>query len=158
MATVPGVATGASFALTNLAGGPATVTSRLRSTPQSTTVNTAFGIPLQASVRDGQGNLLERGDGDVYGAGGAELGGASWRSEHGHGFERSGGVAAAPVLTAGTVAGSYTVTATVAGVAGTASFMLTNTAGAAAGIAATGGTGQSTTVNTAFGSPLPKSR
>src|SRR6202042_1793345 len=66
----------------------------------------------------------------------------------------AGGVAMAPALTANGVAGSYTVTATVTGVATGASFALTNTAGAAASIAATAGTPQSATVNTAFGAAL----
>ena len=122
-------------------------------TPQSTTVNTAFGIPLQASVQDGGGNLLSGGlvtfTWPASGAGGSFPGGQNTVT-----VSSISGVATAPVLTANTATGSYTATATVAGVAGAASFTLTNTAGAAAGIAATGGTAQSTAVNTAFGSPL----
>ena len=152
MATVPGVATGASFALTNLAGGPATVTAA-SGTPQSTTVNTAFGIPLQASVRDGQGNLLS-GVMVTFTVPGSGAGGSFPGGQNTVTVSSVAGVAAAPVLTANTVTGSYTVTATVAGVAGAGNFTLTNTAGAAAGIAATGGTAQSTAINTAFGSPL----
>jgi hypothetical protein len=53
-------------------------------------------------------------------------------------------------LTAGTVAGSFTVTATVAGVTSPASFSLTNTPGSPANLAAAGGTPQSATVATAF--------
>src|SRR5262249_51918216 len=56
-------------------------------------------------------------------------------------------------LTATTVAGSFSVSASCPGVATPAAFSLTNTAGAAANIAVASGTGQGATVNTAF-SPL----
>ena len=49
------------------------------------------------------------------------------------------GIATAPALTANGVAGSYTVTAAVAGVATPASFSLSNTAATAATVTATGG-------------------
>ena len=52
------------------------------------------------------------------------------------------GVATSTVFTAGSAAGTYTVKATVTGAAAPANFSLTNTAGAAANLAATGGTPQ----------------
>ena len=55
---------------------------------------------------------------------------------------------------ANTVTGTYAVTASVSGVGTPASFSLTNTAGAAAGIAVASGSPQSATVNTAFTNPL----
>ena len=55
---------------------------------------------------------------------------------------------------ANTKAGSYTVTASVAGVTTPAGFTLTNTPGAPASVAVVSGSGQSATVNTAFGAPL----
>src|SRR5205085_2330778 len=57
-------------------------------------------------------------------------------------------------VTANSTAGSYNVTASAPGVASPASFTLTNNPGAPATVAATSGGGQSTTVNTAFTSPL----
>src|SRR5436853_2777680 len=50
--------------------------------------------------------------------------------------------------------GSYTVTASVVGITGTASFSLTNTPGPPASINATSGTPQSTAINTPFPAPL----
>src|SRR5260370_41537943 len=75
------------------------------------------------------------------------------------------GVAQAPTLTANQKAGTFTVTASAPGDTD-AKFILTNLAGAAAGIAANQGTPQSAPVNTAylgfsalvtdaFGTPVP---
>jgi hypothetical protein len=66
----------------------------------------------------------------------------------------SNGIAIAPALTANSQAGSYTVTAAVAGVGTPASFSLTNLAGMPSSITAMAGTPQSTTVGTAFASAL----
>jgi hypothetical protein len=55
---------------------------------------------------------------------------------------------------ASSIAGTHTLTATATGVTGIASFTLTNTPDVPANIVATGGSGQSTTVNTAFASAL----
>ena len=67
-ASVAGVATAASFSLTNLAGTPASVTATA-GTPQSATVNTAFGTALQAVVKDGGNNLLSGVSVNVHRAG-----------------------------------------------------------------------------------------
>ena len=66
----------------------------------------------------------------------------------------SSGVATAPAFTANSQAGSYTVTASVVGVASLANFSLTNIPGAAANITTTAGTPQSAIVNTAFTTAL----
>src|SRR5205814_529120 len=66
----------------------------------------------------------------------------------------SSGIATAPAFTANTTAGSYTVTATTAGVGSPASFSLTNLAVPPSSITANAGTPQSTIVNTAFGTVL----
>jgi uncharacterized protein (TIGR03437 family) len=55
---------------------------------------------------------------------------------------------------AGSATGSYVVTASAAGVTGTASFSLTNTSPSSGAIIASGGTTQSATVATAFAIPL----
>src|SRR5262249_42623545 len=57
-------------------------------------------------------------------------------------------------FTANTQAGSYSVTASVAGVGTPASFSLANVAGAPAAITATGGNNQTPPVGSAFASPL----
>jgi hypothetical protein len=58
------------------------------------------------------------------------------------------------VFTAGTVAGAYTVTATLTGVAQPANFSLTNTAGAANAISVSSGSPQFAVFSTAFTLPL----
>jgi len=66
----------------------------------------------------------------------------------------STGLATSGVCTANTVAGAYHVTGAVSGVTSTASFSVTNTAGAATTIAVNAGDGQSATVGTAFATAL----
>jgi hypothetical protein len=61
------------------------------------------------------------------------------------------GVATSQIFTAGTVAGSYTVTATTSGATTPASFALTNNAGAPNAIAVFSGTPQNTVISTAYG-------
>ena len=63
------------------------------------------------------------------------------------------GVAISPAFSANTVAGSYTVTASVPGLS-TLNFNMTNTAGAAAHLYYHAGGSQATKVNTAFANPL----
>ncbi len=149
-ASVAGVTTPASFSLTNLAAGPASVTAT-GGTPQSATVNTAFTAALQAVVKDGSGNLLG-GVSVTFAApasgASAAFGGSATVTTN------TSGVATAPSLTANGQAGSYTVTASVAGVTTPASFSLTNLAGSPASVTATSGTPQSATVNTAFTAAL----
>jgi hypothetical protein len=64
------------------------------------------------------------------------------------------GTATSAVFTANGTKGSYSVTASVSGLAATATFTLTNTAGAPAAIAINGGNSQGTPILTAFASPL----
>ena len=64
------------------------------------------------------------------------------------------GVATAPVFTANTIAGSYTVTAAVGTHTTNPGFALTNQPGAAATVTASAGTPQTATVNTAFATNL----
>jgi hypothetical protein len=66
----------------------------------------------------------------------------------------SSGVATATFTANGIAGGPYIVIAAVAGVTTTAHFMLTNLAGAAASVQATGGTPQATTISTPFASAL----
>src|SRR5260370_4416869 len=134
-----------------VAGVPATITATA-GTPQSATVNTAFGIQLQATVKDSFNNPVSGATvtfaAPGSGASGTFAGGVTTATTN------ASGVATAAVFTANTSAGTYTVTASVSGVSTPANFSLTNLAGAAASITATAGTPQSAAVNTAFGTQL----
>ncbi len=149
MATVAGVATPAAFALTNTPGPTITVYS---GSGQSATIHTAFAAPLAALVRDASGSPIV----------GAPVAFAAPASGPGGVFTQgintvttnAQGVATSPVFTANAIAGTYNVTASVATAAAPATFVLTNTAGPPASIAATGGTPQSAKTGVAFAAPL----
>jgi hypothetical protein len=148
-ASVPGVATSAAFAMTNtgsgggsptvpgaptnlrivssVAGAPSSVVASA-GTPQSATVSTNFGSALQATVRDSSSNPV----GGVTVTFTAPASGATARfgsSATATAVTDAGGVATAPTLTANATVGSYTVSGSVSGVAGTAAFNLTNGSG-----------------------------
>ncbi len=137
----------------SLAGSPGSASSitATAGAPQSATVNTAFATPLQATVKDVNGNPLS-GVSVTFAApasgASATFGGSATVTTN------TSGVATAPALTANGQAGSYTVTASVAGVTTPASFSLTNLAAGPASVTATAGTPQSATVNTAFATAL----
>ena len=134
-ASVAGVATPASFSLTNVAGSPASVAATA-GTPQSATVNTAFAA-LQGTVKDTGGNPLS-GVTVTFTAPGSGASATFSGSASATAVTNTSGVATAPALTANGQAGSYTVTASVAGVATPASFSLTNMAAASGGGGLTG--------------------
>lgn len=147
-ASVTGVATPTSFALTNIAGAPASVAVQSGG-GQSTTVATAFGAQLVARVADAQGNPVS-GVSVAFaapGAGASATLGASSATSNASGLA---GVSA----TANGIAGTYAVTATAAGVATPVTFTETNVAGAPAAVAVVSGSPQSTVVGTPFGAPL----
>ena len=130
---------------------PVTTISATSGTPQSATVNTAFGAPLVATVTAGGSPVsgaVVTFTAPATGASGAFAGGANTATTN------ASGVATSAVFTANGTAGAYAVTAAVTGAATPASFSLTNTAGAAASITATSGTPQSAQVSTAFAAPL----
>jgi hypothetical protein len=120
-------------------------------TPQTAPINTAFGAPLIATVRDSDGNPLPNVtvtfSSPTSGAGGTFAGGVNTA------VTNASGVATSAAFTANATSGSYVVSASAPGVAAPAAFSLTNTAGAAAAVSASGGTPQSTSVNTAFAHP-----
>ena len=130
-ATVSGVTGGASFSLTNITGAAASITAT-GGTPQSTTVGSAFGTALAATVKDAGGNVLS-GVMVTFTAPGTGASAAFSGSLTATAVTNGSGVATAPVLTANSVAGSYTVTATVNGVSGGASFSLTNNSSGSGG-------------------------
>jgi hypothetical protein len=122
-------------------------------TPQSTIFSHAFAAPLQATVKDSNGNpvagVTVTFTPPASGASGTFAGGVNTA------ITNPSGVATSVTFTANsTVGGPYNVVATVAGVATPANFALTNTVGAPAQIAATGGTPQSAVISTAFALPL----
>jgi len=114
------------FTLNVTAGAAASVTI-VAGNNQTPTVNTAVSTTLQAKVTDSNGNV-RTGDtvtftaNPVSGASAAFPGPVAFTTV----VTDSNGVATAPTLTANGIAGSYTVTASVAGVGETASFALAN--------------------------------
>lgn len=110
---------------TSPTGTPASITAT-GGTPQSAAVNTAFASPLVATVEDASGNPLS-GDTVTFtapstGQSGTFTGGVTTINQ----ITNAQGEAQATITANGT-AGSYDVTASVAGVTTTASFSLTNT-------------------------------
>jgi fibronectin-binding autotransporter adhesin len=147
-AAVAGVTTPASFALSNTPGAAAAVTV-VSGSGQTATVTTGFASPLVAVVKDAYGNLVP----GVNIALAAPASGA-FATLTGSPARTGANGQAGITATAGTIAGSYTVTAAVAGVTTPASFALSNTPGAPAAVAVVSGTGQAATVATGFASPL----
>jgi len=146
-ASVAGVSAPATFNLTNLTGAPASVTATA-GTPQSATVLTNFGAALQVMVKDAGNNLL--GGVNVTFTAPASGPGASFGGSAATTAATNGaGVATAPALTANNAIGSYTVTATIAGLSASAGFTLTNTAplGSGGGALTGSGTSASATAN-----------
>jgi hypothetical protein len=123
-ASTPGAGTPASFSLTNTAGQPAVITSTAGS-GQSTGVNAAFGMALQATVKDGSGNPVN-GASVLFSAPGSGASGTFAGSSTASVPTNISGIATAPTFTANGQSGSYTVTASVSGVTAMANFSLTN--------------------------------
>jgi hypothetical protein len=149
-ASVSGLTQQAAYSLTNLTGPAATITATAGGT-QSTIISTPFGTGMQVTVKDSGGNLVNNAtvtftvNPAVNGATGTFTGGLSTVQV----TTNASGVTTAPTFTAGSVVGSYTVTAS-SGTATSATFNLTNLVGPPASIAATTGTPQSTPVTTAY--------
>ena len=127
--------------------------------PQSTTVNTAFATTLQADVRDRFGNAVSgttvtfTAPTPVSGATGTFTGVLSTVTA----VSDVNGIATPPAFTANTTSGTYNVSASVPVTGGgtvTTNFTVTNVGGVATGLTVTAGNNQSATVNTAFATPL----
>ncbi len=146
-ASVVGVATPASFALVSTAGAPASIQLAAGS-GQASVVTDPFAAPLRVLVLDAHGNPVPAAS-VTFGAPGA---GPSALIAPAVATTSASGEAMASAI-AGTVAGTYQVIASIAGGA-SASFTLTNLAGAPAVLTATGGGGQSAVVGSAFAAPL----
>ncbi len=134
--------------LITVVAGPAAAVTASQGTPQSTIVGTPFALRFAALVRDAAGNPA-KGIQVIWsappsGASGAfAVGGASGTTD-------TNGYALSGVFTANVVAGSYVVTATVAGVAIKAEYKLTNTSGAGARVVAIAGSLQKSQVGRQF--------
>ena len=152
--TVNGLPFQGSFTMkTSPANTPAAIAATA-GTGQQTTVGTSFDTSLRVTVTNGNGNPVGAGVPVTFtmhrGANGADATFAASAIAP----TDSKGVATAPALTANTVAGAFTVTATIGGVANPATFSLSNIAGAPASMAATAGDGQGALIGTAFANPL----
>ncbi len=94
--------------------------------PQTALLGAAFGTTLQAQVKDAGGNPLSgitvTFTAPSSGAGGTFAGGATSATA----VTNASGIAISPVFTANSTAGNYTVTATAAGAAAPANFVLSN--------------------------------
>jgi hypothetical protein len=128
-AAVSGVAAPASFSLTNTSGvGPPASILATAGTPQSAATGASFTTQLQATVYDALNNPVPNASvtftAPSTGASGTFAGASNAATVTTNGQ----GVAMAPIFTANNTAGGpYSVTATVSGVASSATFMLTNT-------------------------------
>jgi hypothetical protein len=133
-ATAPGTSTPAVFYLTNTDGVPDNLDPVLSTMAQSTTVGTAFTLPLQARLTDSSGNpgvgvavvftvynSLESGNSGQASA--TFSGGVTIVTEN----TNADGVATAPSLTANSTPGAFVVTAGVTGAYGPAVFDMTGT-------------------------------
>jgi hypothetical protein len=125
-ASVAGVATPATFSLTNNPGPAASLTATA-GTPQSSTASTAFSTAMKATVKDASGNPVPGASvtftAPSSGASGTFTGGGASSA----GSSDSSGVATAPTFTANSTGGGpYNVTASVAGISASATFVLTN--------------------------------
>ena len=147
-ASTSGASTPATFSLTNTTNTAASIVASSGST-QSTTVNTAFGSALVATVDDVYGNPVP-GASVTFTAPSSGATGVFTNSTHTITGTTNASGQLFESFTANTTAGAYSVTASTSGVPLPISFTLTNAAGAAASIAATSGAVQSTTVNAGF--------
>lgn len=139
--TIPGVASPLFYTLTNV-GLPSSIT-LISGTPQSRTVGTAYA-GLAVIVRDAASYPLN----NITVAYARPGSGASITGPTTATTDASG--TASLIAPANTVAGAFTVTASVSGVAQTVPFSLTNTAGSPASVAIMGGDNQQRTINTLY--------
>jgi Bacterial Ig-like domain (group 1) len=139
-------------ASTTAVGAPSSV-AVVSGSGQSATVGSAFSSSLAALVKDAAGNPVS----GVTVTFAAPASGASGTFASGSATTTattgSDGQATASAFSANSVAGSYSVSASVSG-ASPVSFGLTNTPGTSSSVAVVSGSGQSATVGGAFSSPL----
>ncbi len=117
---------------------------------QSALVTAAFTSPLVATVTDASGQPVP--DATVTFASPSSGAGVTFNGGNTATTDQQGRVSKS--VTANGSVGSFTVTASVAGVTTSANFALTNTIGPATTVRSTAGSGQSVPENTAFATPL----
>jgi Carboxypeptidase regulatory-like domain/Bacterial Ig-like domain (group 1)/Prenyltransferase and squalene oxidase repeat len=123
-ATAPNVSGSADYALI-ISAPAAALLEYVSGSPQTAKTGTAFTLPLVARVKDDSGNPMA----GITVSFAAPSGGASATFTAGNtAVTNASGLASLTVM-ANTTAGSYSITATAAGVPGSASFALTNTQG-----------------------------
>ena len=150
-ASIPG-GSSANLILTNTAGtGVPAVVQAEGGTPQTTVVGSPFTSPLQAGVADSSNNPLA-GVSVTFtapssGADATFFGGKSTETD----ITNANGIATSSILTANSTTGTFTVNATVSGVAAPATFSLTNQSATSA-VIATSGTPQRVVAGSAFAS------
>jgi hypothetical protein len=159
MASAPTAPALAAFDLTNTTGAPAAITATAGN-GQSAPINNAFVNPLQVTVVDSGQNPVSSAvvvfAAPATGASGAfsNPSGTSGSTTSTTAITNASGVATAGVFTANTIAGSDSVTATVAGVSAAATFTLTNLPGQATNVTAISGTPQNAIGDKQFAAPL----
>jgi hypothetical protein len=147
----PATPTGYSFTLKT--GAPTVAAAG--GTPQSTAAGTTFAGRFAAMVRDAAGNPLPNVIVTFTAPAGLQASGTFSGSLTQSALSNGSGLAGAPAFTANSVAGTYSVIASIPGGGTTAAYALTNTAAATAStIAATGGTPQTATIKANFASSL----
>jgi protocatechuate 3,4-dioxygenase beta subunit len=156
--TVTAVATGAptpvNFGLKNTVLAAAIITAT-GGTPQTATVGAVFAASLTATVLDSDSNPVTGAAVTFMAPATGASGTFAKETQSETDATNASGVASSSPFTANPISGGpYPVTAIVAGVAQAAHFSLTNIAGAAAMIAATGGTPQAAAVGSVFAAPL----
>jgi hypothetical protein len=151
-AWVTGVSTPVTFTLANTAVAAASITPG-RGTPQSAPVGKAYSTTLQALVTDIYGNPVPGATVTFAVVPNGSAGGQFAGRRSVTAITNSVGLATAPVLTANSTVGSFTVTAAVGGVGTTANFALNNTV-APAKIQISAGSPQSMQVNQAYATDL----
>jgi uncharacterized protein (TIGR03382 family) len=148
-ASVPGGIAPKQFNLTNDPGLPATVTAAPLAALQSAEVGTAFARPLAVTVADVHGNPVP----GVSVTWAAPASGASAVLSATAASTSAAGIGSVSA-TAGLVAGSYVVNASVAGVAAPAVFSMVNQHAAPGSIAVVSGSPQQTVVGQPYGAPF----
>jgi hypothetical protein len=139
--------------------GACVVAASQAGTPQSAAINTAYPVNLAVLLKDAGNNPLPgvavTFNSPGSGASGSFSGPAIANTPTGSSVTvntNASGIATAPTFTANGTLGTFNVTAT-AGLQ-SATFVLTNTVGAAASVTSTGGSPQSTVISTAFAQTL----
>lgn len=147
-ATVAGIPAPQVFDMTNLAG-PAATLGAASGSGQSAVAGTGFAAPVGLQVTDEFGNPVS----------GAEVTFTSPATGASSTFNPNPAISDAngnvqTTVTANTIAGTYEVAATVAGIPDPMVFELTNLAGPAAAVGNLSGSGQGATTGTSFATPL----